>query len=90
MIQILGNRVLILPPTKAERTTDSGIVVTDDKVLGDVAEGVVHAWGNGPEVPAMKSGDRILYAKAAVLPITIEGADYLLVDTQSIFCVLGL
>ncbi len=82
----LGNRVLVERIDEPEKTP-SGIIIPDNAKEKPL-EGNVLAIG--PEVEEeghIKVGDRVVFAKYSGTDITIEGVDYLILQTDDI---LGL
>ncbi len=82
----LGNRVLVERIDEPEKTP-SGIIIPDNAKEKPL-EGNVLAIG--PEVEEeghIKVGDRVVFAKYSGTDITIEGIDYLILQTDDI---LGL
>jgi chaperonin GroES len=86
-IRLTGDRIVVEPPGDGERSTRTGLLIpataaTAPKrcVWGDVA--LV-----GPDVRAVKAGDRILYLPQAGLEVELDGREYLLLrerDVQAI------
>ena len=90
MIQLIGNRVLILP---VEEETASGFIIPEQ--YRSFRTGIVKAVGNGAR---MKNGQRspipINVGEAVVLsddyrmPIDIEGVQHFIVSDEKVMCVL--
>lgn len=71
-IKPLGNKILVLPEKKQEKTQNGLIIPV--VVNKDVEEGTVLLIS--PETLHVKEGDRILYPTGAGIPITIENVNY--------------
>jgi chaperonin GroES len=83
-IRLTGDRIVVEPPGDGERSTRTGLLIpataaTAPKrcVWGDVA--LV-----GPDVRAVKAGDRILYLPQAGLEVELDGREYLLLRERDV------
>jgi chaperonin GroES len=83
----LGNRVLVERVDEPEKTP-SGIIIPDNAKEKPL-EGNVLAIG--PEVEEeghIKVGDRVVFAKYSGTDITLEGKEYLILQTDDILGIL--
>lgn len=79
-IKPLGDRVVAVREAAQEKTA-SGLYLPDnakEKPVLAIVEAV------GPEVKAIKKGDRILYKEYATSEIKIDGSEYLIVKEEDI------
>ena len=82
-IEPIGDRVIIIPDTKQEKT-EAGVL------LGDHGEkprqGIIHAVGPGTEKVKMTTvvGDKIMFGKYSGQSFKIEGKDYLVMRQEDI------
>jgi len=90
----LGDKVLV-KRSEAEEKTAGGIVLPDT-AKEKPKEGRVTAVGSGRMLesgervpPAVKKGDRVLFADYAGNEVKIDGEEYLLVSEGDILAVLG-
>lgn len=93
-VRPLGDRILVKPVEKEERTK-SGIVLPDT-AKEKPQEGIVEAVGpgrvldNGTKVPVeVKVGDRVLYAKYAGNEFKLDDVEYLIVSERDVLAVVG-
>jgi chaperonin GroES len=94
-IRPLADRVVVKPQEKEERTR-GGIYLPDTASKEKPQEGVVMAVGegklddNGKRTPvAVKSGDRVLFAKYAGTEVKIEDDDYLILAEKDILAIVN-
>ena len=94
-IRPLADRVVVKPQEKEERTR-GGIYLPDTASKEKPQEGVVMAGGdgklddNGKRTPvAVKSGDRVLFAKYAGTEVKIEDDDYLILAEKDILAIVN-
>lgn len=84
-IEVLHDRVLILPDKPEEKVTESGLVVpvnTSEKPqIGSVA-------GVGPEVRDVKSGDRVIFGKHDGQKLPVDGVTYLVLREEQVLGVI--
>ena len=92
MIQPLGDKVVVKPGPEEERTP-TGIVLPDT-AKKKPQEGEVVAVGtgkvleNGQRAPLqVKVGDTVIYSKYGGTEVTVDGADYVILDEDSILAV---
>ena len=87
-IQPLGERVL-LKPTKKEEKTKSGIYIPqearEEKKQGEVI--AVGTFKDGKELP-LKKGDIVLYGGYSNEEFELEGAKYILIEFKDIMAKL--
>lgn len=88
-IQPIGERVLLEPARKEERTK-GGVYIPDDAGK-EKKEGTVLAVGkfkDGKELPLQK-GDRIIYGGYSSEELEIEGKKYLLIEFKDVMAKIG-
>jgi chaperonin GroES len=83
-VRLTGDRVVVAHPDNGEHTTRAGLLIPATAapapkrcVWGDVA--LV-----GPDVRAVKPGDRILYLPQVGLEVELNGRDYLLLRERDV------
>jgi chaperonin GroES len=87
MITPVGDKVLILPDPKEEKT--AGGIIIPDNAQKKVNRGTVAAvsaaieWVN--EETKLNPGDKVLYAPAAGTPVEINGKEHLLMPETSVW-----
>ena len=80
---------------KEEKITESGIVLPDSASEDKPQEGTVIAVGEGKMQagktvkPAVKSGDKVIFAKYSGTEIKIEGKEHLILKSEDILAVLA-
>lgn len=91
-MQVLHDRVL-LKKIEQENKSQGGIVLA--KVVDEVYEATVVSVGEGKPVKnsapiplTVKAGDRVMYNPQAVIPVTVDGENYLVIKEEEIFAVL--
>lgn len=83
IIEPLGARVLV-KPLEQENMTASGIVLPET-AKEKPQRGTIEATGSAEEMLTdLAVGDRILFAKYAGSEISLNGADYLLLDESEV------
>ncbi|NPA03789.1 MAG: co-chaperone GroES [Epsilonproteobacteria bacterium] len=85
--QPLGNRVLVERVDEPEQTP-SGIIIPDNAKEKPLEGNVIAI---GPEVEEeghIKVGDRVVFAKYSGTDITLEGKEYLILQTDDILGIL--
>ncbi len=94
-IRPLADRVVIRPQEKEEKTR-GGIFLPDTASKEKPQEGTVMAVGegklddNGKRTPvAVKTGDKVLFAKYAGTEIKIEDEDFLILAEKDILAVVN-
>jgi len=92
-VRPLHDKVLI-ELLDAEEKTKGGIIIPDT-AKEQPQEGKVIAVGTGIILPDgtikpldVKKGDKILFSKYGVQPITVEGEEYLIVSEEAILAVV--
>ena len=83
--QPLGNRVLV-KKVEAATTTASGIIIPDN-ASEKPSQGEVVAVSK--EVESLANGNTVLFGKFAGNEVTLDGAKYLIIDTDDIFGIIG-
>ena len=85
--QPLGDRVLI-KVKEAETKTASGIIIPDNAEKEKPTQAEIIAVGN--DVTHVKVGDQVVFTKfARSATVTLEGIDYLVMETSEILGVIG-
>ena len=79
--QPLGDRILV-KVKEAETTTASGIIIPDNASKEKPTTATVLAIGG--DVETIKVDDTIMYAKYSGTEISLEGEDYLVLETSDI------
>ncbi|HHY36796.1 MAG TPA: co-chaperone GroES [Firmicutes bacterium] len=92
-VKPLGDRVLVKPATKEEKT--KGGIVIPDTAKEKPQEGEVIAVGsgklleNGERVPLeVKVGDKVIYSKFAGTEIKIDDEEHLILSERDILAVV--
>ena len=93
-IKPLGDRVLVKPSPEKE-VKKSGIIIPDT-AKEKPQEGTVEAVGPGKKddsgkiIPIdVKKGDKVLYGKYSGTEIKIDGEEYLIMNQEDIFGIIG-
>ncbi len=93
-IRPLHDKVLV-EVVEAEETTKGGIIIPET-AAEKPQEGKVIAVGTGIILPDgkikpldVKKGDKILFSKYGVQPISVEGEEYLIVGEDAILAVVS-
>ena len=92
----LGDRVLVKPEQVGDKTTKSGIIITDSASRGETVFGEVVAIGpgiftqNGERIPiSVEVGDKVMYKKDMVgTPIKLDEVNYLLFNEHELLMVM--
>ena len=80
MIQMIGNKVLVVPDS-AEETTESGIILSEAEA--DIPnKGIVISVGH--KVNELKEGDYVIYQPRHAMRIQYEDKEYLIFPESSI------
>lgn len=94
-IRPLHDRVVV-KRLEQERTSPGGIVIPDSASEKPI-QGEVIAVGNGKHLsngeriaPALKAGDKVLFAKYSGTEIKIDGVEYLVMREDDIMGVLDI
>ena len=83
-IKPVGDKVLVIPDS-ADNVTESGLFVRSFDA--DIQQrGTVSAVGE--RVRAVRPGDRIVYERFAGSPVSVSGADYLIMGSADIIAVI--
>jgi chaperonin GroES len=92
----LGDRVLVKPEQIGDKTTKSGIIITDSASRGETVFGEVVAVGpgifthNGERIPiSVEIGDKVMYKKdMGGTPIKLDEVNYLLFNEHELLMVI--
>ena len=76
---------LLIAEGKKDTTTDSGIIL-DGKGLGNTTPGIVLAVG--PDVLEVKEGDTVFLDWSKSKPVTVNGAQRVMISESEIIAVL--
>jgi co-chaperonin GroES (HSP10) len=76
---------LLIAEGKKDTTTDSGIIL-DRKGLGNTTPGIVLAIG--PDVYEVKEGDTVYLDWSKSKPVTVDGAQRVMISESEIIAVL--
>jgi chaperonin GroES len=83
-VRLTGDRIVVEHPDDGERKTRAGLLIPATAVPAPKR----CVWGEvslvGPDVRAVKPGDRILYLPQAGLEIELDGHDYLLLRERDV------
>jgi len=89
-VSVLGDRVLVSPPSDAERRTKAGILIPATARSID-RKGI---WGEtigvGPHVRQVTTGDEILYLPEDAIEVDVQGEAYLIVRERDVHAVASL
>ncbi len=84
---MLGDRVLVAPPSDAERRTKGGILIPATAASVD-RKGI---WGEaiavGPHVRHVDVGDEVLYVPEDAVEVDVQGDPYLVVRERDVHAV---
>ncbi|MCV2395366.1 co-chaperone GroES [Actinotalea sp. M2MS4P-6] len=83
----LGSRVLVEILTE-DSMTASGLVIPDT-AKEKQQKGVIVAIGDDEETITVKVGERVLFPKYSGTELSMDGADYLVIDANDLLAVLG-
>ncbi len=93
-IKPLGDRILVKPSPEKE-VKKSGIIIPDT-AKEKPQEGTVEAVGPGKKDDSgkiismdVKKGDKILYGKYSGTEIKIDGEEYLIMNQEDVFGIIG-
>lgn len=76
---------LLIAEGKKDTTTDSGIIL-DSRGMGNTTPGIVLAIG--PEVEEVKVGDTVYLDWSKAKPVTVDGAQRVMISEKEIIAVL--
>jgi chaperonin GroES len=83
-VRLTGDRIVVEHPDDGERTTRGGLLIPATAVPAPKR----CVWGDvtlvGPDVRAVRPGDRILFLPQAGLEIELNGRDYLLLRERDV------
>jgi chaperonin GroES len=92
MIRPIGDKVVVKPETEEDKTS-GGIILPDSakqkpQMGSVVAVGTGRQLDDGKRAPvSVKVGDRVVYSKYGGNEVRVEGEDYLILDTDSIYAI---
>lgn len=89
-LQPLGERVLVLPLEKEERTK-GGLIIPDTADSEKASQGTVIKLGTPRKKDYkffVKEGDKVLFKKYSPEEVEIDGIDYLLIDEADVLAIL--
>ena len=92
MIRPIGDKVVVKAEIE-EGKTSGGIILPDTakqkpQMGAVVAVGTGRQLDDGKRAPvSVKVGDRVVYSKYGGNEVTVEGEDYLILDTDSIYAI---
>ena len=93
-LQPLGDRVIVKPEAKEEKTTSFGIIIPESVDKERPAKGTVVAVGpgkteDGKVLPMnVKVGQQVLFSKYGYDEVKMEGQDYFILAESSILAVI--
>jgi chaperonin GroES len=83
-IRLTGDRIIVRNPEDGERTTRGGLLIPATATPAPKR----CMWSSvvlvGPDVRAVKAGDRILFLPQAGLEVELSGEDYLLLRERDV------
>lgn len=83
-IRLTGDRVVVAHPDHGERKSRAGLLIPATAAPAPKR----CAWADvvlvGPDVRAVKAGDRVLFLPQAGLEVDIDGEDYLLLRERDV------
>lgn len=83
-VRLTGDRIVVENPEDGERKTRAGLLIPATAVPAPKR----CVWGDvilvGPDVRAVKPGDRILYLPQAGLEVELDGREYLLLRERDV------
>jgi chaperonin GroES len=89
-VAVLGDRVLVAPPSDAERKSKGGILIPATAESVD-RKGI---WGEtigvGPHVRHVGTGDEILYLPDDAIEVDVQGETYLIVRERDVHAVASV
>jgi chaperonin GroES len=88
-IRLTGDRIVVEHPDSGERKSRGGLLIPATAVPAPKR----CLWGDvvlvGPDVRAVKTGDRILFLPQAGLEVELNGDDYLLLRERDVQAVMS-
>lgn len=89
-IELVGPRLLILPPSEGEQHTDFGLVIPAN-AREQTKRGIVLLVGDGVMLPdgtrlppRVQPGWEVIYANYAGMELTLEGTTYLIIQESDV------
>lgn len=86
-VAVLGDRVLVHPPSDAERRSKGGILIPATAASIDRKGIWGEAIGVGPHVRHVSVGDEVLYVPEDAIEVDVQGDPYLIVRERDIHAV---
>ncbi|MEX0831470.1 MAG: hypothetical protein WD358_07740 [Nitriliruptoraceae bacterium] len=86
-VAVLGDRVLVAPPTDAERRSKGGILIPATAASIDRKGIWGEAIGVGPHVRHVNVGDEVLYVPEDAIEVDVQGDAYLIVRERDVHAV---
>ncbi len=86
-VVVLGDRVLVAPPSDAERRSKGGILIPATAASIDRKGIWGEAIGVGPHVRHVDIGDEVLYVPEDAVEVDVQGEPYLIVRERDIHAV---
>jgi chaperonin GroES len=93
-IQPLGDRIVVAPETKEEKTSVAGIIIPETVDKEKPAKGKVVAVGpgkyeDGKLVPtALKPGQMVLFSKYGYDEVKVDGKEYFILSESQVLAVI--
>ena len=93
-LQPLGDRVIVKPVSKEEKTTSFGIIIPESADKERPAKGTVIAVGpgkteDGKLLPMnVKVGQEVLFSKYGYDEVKMEGEEYFILSESSILAII--
>ena len=86
-VAVLGDRVMVSPPTDAERRSKGGILIPATAESVDRKGIWGEAIGVGPHVRHVGIGDEVLYLPDDAIEVDVQGEAYLIVRERDVHAV---
>jgi chaperonin GroES len=87
-VRLTGDRIVVEHPNSGERKSRGGLLIPATAIPAPKR----CMWGDvvlvGPDVRAVKTGDRILFLPQAGLEVELNGEDYLLLRERDVQAVM--
>lgn len=79
---------IVVKPNEAEQTTASGLVIPDT-AKEKQQKGLVIAVGDDEDLINVNVGEKVLFPKYTGTELTLDGKDYLVIDSSELLAVLN-
>ena len=86
-VAVLGDRVMVVPPSKDERQSKGGILIPATAKSVDRKGIWGEAIGVGPHVRHVQEHDEVLYLPEDAIEVDVQGDSYLIVRERDIHAV---